>query len=292
MNNRNLPYYIVDVFGESKYSGNQLAVFTQVDSISSEEMAAIARETNYSETTFITGKNATSHEADVRIFTPGGEIDFAGHPTLGTAYIANKILFQGAVDTITLNLKVGKVPVFRKNGLLWMTQVQPRFGQTMEAAIMANALGIPNEDIDLRFPIEYVSTGLPFFIVPVKSLETIRKIRINTQKLLEQLHGYDISQVLVFSPESYTTDDAIACRVFVPSLGIPEDPATGSANGCLAAYLVKHKYFGTNKIELSVAQGYEINRPSRLYLKASMIDNTYSIEVGGKVVEIAEGKWY
>jgi trans-2,3-dihydro-3-hydroxyanthranilate isomerase len=292
MTHRNYTYYIVDVFAENKYSGNQLAVFIDARNISSEEMASMARETNYSETTFITACNVVDRVVDVRIFTPGGEIPFAGHPTLGTAYIANKVFFEGKADSITLNLKVGKIPVVADNDLLWMNQVQPIFGQTFNQDAMASVLGINSDEINSKFPIEYVSTGLPFFIVPVKSLKTLISIKPNLQKALESFKDFDTSQTLVFAPESYSHDDAIACRVFVPALGIPEDPATGSANGCLAAYLVKHSYFGKEPVELSVAQGYEINRPSRLYLKASLLDNVYSIKVGGKVVEIAEGKWY
>lgn len=292
MTHRNFDYHIVDVFGETKYSGNQLAVFTNANDISSEEMAAIARETNFSETTFITACNSENKIVDTRIFTPGGEVDFAGHPTLGTAYIANKVFFEGNADCITLNLKVGKVPVVKKGDLLWMTQVQPKFGQLFDANLMAEMLGVSSEELDARYPIEYVSTGLPFYIVPVKSLDTIQKIKLDMQMALKHFHGADTQQMLVFAPETNSSKDTIACRVFVPGQGITEDPATGSANGCLAAYLLKHNYFGSTEIDISVAQGYEINRPSRLHLKASLKNTLYSIEVGGKVIEIAKGKWY
>ena len=185
MRHRNFSYYIVDVFGETKYSGNQLAVFTNANDISSEEMADIARETNFSETTFITDCSLEKKLVNTRIFTPGGEVDFAGHPTLGTAYIANKVFFEGKADKITLNLKVGQIPVVSEGELLWMSQVQPQFGQLLDRELMADILGIKSDEIDVRYPIEYVTTGLPFFMVPVKKLEIIRKISLNTSKALD-----------------------------------------------------------------------------------------------------------
>lgn len=292
MTNRKLPYFIVDVFGEQKYSGNQLAVFTEAQDIESEEMAAIARETNYSETTFITAINKDIGEVDVRIFTPGGEIPFAGHPTLGTAYVANSIFFENKLETVSLNLGVGRIPVKKEGDLLWMNQVQPIFGDTFEKAEMAEMLGISAEDFSPNYPIESVSTGLPFYIAQVKSLEVLKRIELDFQKATKGFSTKETKEVLVFCEGAYESSDQLACRVFVPLLGIPEDPATGSANGCLAAYLVKHQVLGTNSIDISVAQGYEIMRPSRLHLKASVKNNKYLIRVGGKVVDIAQGYWY
>lgn len=291
MIDRKTPFYIVDVFAESKYAGNQLAVFTDAKNISSEEMAEIACETNFSETTFITGYNSTNAEVDVRIFTPGGEVPFAGHPTLGTAYIANKVFFEDKFEEVKLNLKVGQIPVKKVGEQLWMNQVQPIFGDIYDIEEMADMLGINSEDIDNRYPIESVSTGLPFYITPVKSLEILQKIKLNFDKAIAGFSKKETKEVLVFSPTGYSNSDRLACRVFVPLLGIPEDPATGSANGCLAAYLVKHIVLGDSEINLSVAQGYEVNRPSRLYLKASVNDNNYTIRVGGKVIDIAQGSW-
>lgn len=292
MNKRKLQYYIVDVFAEKKYAGNQLAVFTNAASLSSEEMAAIARETNFSETTFITSVNLDKHEVNTRIFTPGGEVPFAGHPTLGTAYIANAVFFKGELNLIKLNLKVGKIPVQTEGAILWMKQVQPEFGAVMEVSDMAQILGLAESDFITNYPIESVSTGLPFYIAPLKTLDALKKIRLNVEKASVVFSPLATKEVLAFAPEAYTTNDKLACRVFVPLLGIPEDPATGSANGCLAAYLVKHKIMGSSLIDFSVAQGYEIDRPSRLHLKANCKNDIYSIEVGGKVVEIAEGQWY
>ena len=288
---RKLPFYIVDVFGEEKYSGNQLAVFTEAENIPSEEMASIARETNFSETTFVTDYNRDKLSADVRIFTPGGEIPFAGHPTLGTAYIVNKVFFENQTEQIKLNMKVGTIPVDQKDNQLWMTQVQPETGPELDKERMANALGLNIADIDNRFPILPFSTGMFFYIVPLKSLDKLINIKVNPIKILEELSDELTQQILVFAPEGQTSADTLSCRVFVPNMGIPEDPATGSANGCLAAYLVHQQYFGSTEIDVSVAQGYEMLRPSRLHLQAKLVNNTYDINVGGKVVDIARGEW-
>jgi trans-2,3-dihydro-3-hydroxyanthranilate isomerase len=292
MKKRKIPFYTVDVFAESKYSGNQLAVFPDSGLLSSDEMQKIARETNFSETTFITSVDSVKKVAAVRIFTPEAEIPFAGHPTLGTAYIVNNLFFKGVADLVTLDLKVGKIPVLFKGEILWMKQVQPDFGPELEPEQMAMALGINIDLIDTFFPVLPVSTGMYFYIVPLRSLEALRNITIDNSRMMHYLGNTITQQVLVFSGECYNDIDAISCRVFVPNMGIPEDPATGSANGCLAAYLLKEGYFGSKSIELSVAQGYEMNRPSRLYLDAQLENEIYKTNVGGRVVEISEGKWY
>jgi trans-2,3-dihydro-3-hydroxyanthranilate isomerase len=291
MNPRDFPFFIVDVFAENKYEGNQLAVFTESHHISSDEMAAIARETNFSETTFITRVDAPNSSADVRIFTPGGEIPFAGHPTLGTAYVVNKLFLGNTASRVVLNMKVGSIPVEIEDELLWMTQVQPEFGNEIDKEIIAEVLNISVLDILPNFPVLPVSTGLCFYIVPLANLDVLKSIRFNSHKAQALLSGKKTKEILVFTPEGYNNADDLACRVFVPTMGIPEDPATGSANGCLAAYLLKENFFNKNEIDIQVGQGYEINRPSRLYHKSLRDKGTYTIKVGGKVQDVARGYW-
>ncbi|KOP26990.1 phenazine biosynthesis protein [Hapalosiphon sp. MRB220] len=289
-------FYIVDVFAEAKYTGNQLAVFTNAANLSSEQMLQIAKEINYSETTFVTSTETVSEGYDVRIFTPKQELPFAGHPTLGTAYILQKEIIKSPVKKILLNLEVGQIPVKidNANGYgehLWMQQKAPTFHQILDSQTMAEVLRIQSQEIDSRFPIQAVSTGVPFIIVPVKTLESVKRIQVNQEKYFELISNIDAKCILVFCPETYKPENDLNVRVFCDYLGIPEDPATGSANGCLAGYLVQYSYFGKPEINLRVEQGYEINRPSLILLQAEQKDKVIDVNVGGKVVMVARGEF-
>jgi len=293
---RKLAFRTVDVFAESKYAGNQLAVFTSASSVSEIEMQKIAKEMNYSETTFVLSRQKRDGGYDVRIFTPNEEVPFAGHPTLGTAYVIQQAIVRKAVKSVVLNLKVGQVPVSlsykaKTPDLLWMKQIQPTFGKTeLPRQSAAQMLSIDENLIDSRFPIEEVSTGLSFIIVPLKSLDAVKRSRIDKAKYFEFIKDKSSKGVMVFCPEAYAKVNQINARVFIDYYGIPEDPATGSANGCLAAYLVKHSYFGSDHIDnIRVEQGYEIGRPSLLFLKATMKGELIDVWVGGRVVMIAKG---
>jgi trans-2,3-dihydro-3-hydroxyanthranilate isomerase len=290
----NLRFFITDVFGEKRYSGNQLATFLPEEEMSKGEMQSIAREINFSETTFILSDRERDGGFDVRIFTPGEEVPFAGHPTLGTAFIIDKHLRQGRKQPTILNLQIGQVTVRfdEENGVLWMRQKAPEFGKHLEARPVAEALGLSPADIDARWPIEEVSTGLPQIIVPLKSLSRLKAINIKKERMEDLMRGKWGQTLVAFTSEAYREDEGVAVRVFpAPWHGIPEDPATGSGNGCLAAYLVKHRFFGTDEIDLRAGQGYEVGRPSKLYLKARAHKEGIEVEVGGKVIQVAEGRW-
>jgi trans-2,3-dihydro-3-hydroxyanthranilate isomerase len=286
-----LTFSIVDVFAENKYAGNQLAVVRYGKNLMDSEMQRIAREMNYSETTFITSGEERDGGFDVRIFTPKEEVPFAGHPTLGTAYVIREEIVQKPTEKLVLNLKVGQIPViFTAEGILWMTQKEPTFGRTFDPKSVAPILSIETEAVDNRFPIQEVSTGLPFILVPLRKLEDVRRCRIVRDRYFDLISGTQAKSVLVFAHESYNAENDLNVRVFVDFFGIPEDPATGSANGCLAGYLVKHQYFKLNQLKVRVEQGYEIGRPSLLYLNAEVKDGRISVSVGGKVVPIARGQ--
>lgn len=284
-------FYIVDVFAEKKFSGNQLAVIRNASNLSSEEMQKIAFEFNFPETTFILSDDINNNGFDVRIFTPKEEIPFAGHPTLGTAYIIQNEILSNPKDKVTLNLKVGQIKVtFDKNlEIFQMQQNQPSFGQLFEADIICEVLSISKQELDTKFPIEGVSTGLPCIIVPLKNLLALKKIKINREKYFDLVGNISAKLILAFCSETYSDDLDLSVRVFVDYYGIPEDPATGSGNGCLAGYIVKHRYFDKTRIEIRTGQGYEINRPSKIYLKATENGNGIDVLVGGKVIKIAEG---
>jgi trans-2,3-dihydro-3-hydroxyanthranilate isomerase len=291
-----LTFYIVDVFAIAKYTGNQLAVFTDATSLSEAQMQQIAKEINYSETTFMTSPDLRDGGYDVRIFTPKKELPFAGHPTLGTAYVIQQEVVRELVETVSLNLKVGQIPVTWHNTdqlgeVLWMRQKPPTFYQTFEAADLVPILNLDENEIDSRFPIQEISTGVPFIIVPLKTHESLKRIKVNKDKFFELVETTESKEILVFCPETYAAETDLSVRVFAEYLGIPEDPATGSANGCLAGYLVKYSYFGDKPVDIRVEQGYEIGRPSLLLLKAQKNGEMIEVSVGGKVVMVAKGEF-
>lgn len=287
-------FYIVDVFAEEKYAGNQLGVFRKADGFSDTQMQRIAKEMNYSETTFILNDGERDGGFDVRIFTPEEELPFAGHPTLGTAYVIQQAILERPVKKIVLNLKVGQIPVtfsYKENqpDVLWMKQKSPAFGQEVDKAQMARSLNLEESAIDERFPIQEVSTGIPFLIVPLKSLAHLKKAKVDFAKFMKAVENIEAKAPLVFCPEARENENDLSVRVFVDYYGIPEDPATGSANGCLAGYLVKHSYFGQNRIDVRVEQGHEIGRPSLLYLKAEERADDIDVFVGGRAIMVAKG---
>ncbi len=287
-------FYIVDVFAKRKYSGNQLAVVLPQGKISGGEMQKIAAEFNFSETTFILSSEAGADGFSVRIFTPREEVPFAGHPTLGTAFIIRNELLKGSADTITLDLPVGPIPVSCGGGsnILWMKQINPLFGGTYAAEGAAEMIGVSAADIDGRFPVQEVSTGLPFIIIPLKSLAAVKKARTVTEKYNEFFAGRRPLPVFLFSAETYSGENQLNARMFADLFGIAEDPATGSACGCLAGYLVRHRYFGPGKIDIRVEQGYEIGRESILYLRAEESGARIDVNVGGEVFMVAGGMLY
>ncbi len=288
-------FHIVDVFAESKYSGNQLAVVRNAGKLSDTEMQQITREMHFSETTFILSDRPRDGGFDVRIFTPENEVDFAGHPTLGTAYVIQKKIIQESVEKVVLNLKVGKIPVsFQKHSdgssILWMKQIYPTFGSELPPERLAEVLCINKKMIESRFPIQEASTGMPFIIVPLRDIATLKQVKIDSDRYYQLIQNAWAKAILVFAPEGHDKTANLSVRVFPLCFGIPEDPATGSGNGCLAGYLVKHRYFGKPDIDLKVSQGHEIKRPSLIHLKAEEISKQIHIQVGGGVIEVAEGK--
>lgn len=282
-------FYIVDVFAEERYAGNQLAVFLDAASLSADEMQRLANEMHFSETTFILSGEERDGGYDVRIFTPEEELPFAGHPTLGTAYVILNMLMRRPSDKVALNLKVGRISVSvdGQTGALWMRQVEPAFLRTLDKARIADILGIAPEDVDGRFPVQEVSTGVPFIIVPLKGLAAVRRARLDPKKLVEYMGEKDSAGVLVFCRETYRPENDLNVRVFTKFVSVPEDPATGSGNGCLAAYLVRHRYLGEPKVSVRVEQGYEIGRPSLLFLRSEEKDGSIEVMVGGMVIPVA-----
>ena len=285
-------FYLADVFARERYAGNQLAVVTDAEALDTDEMQAIAAEMGFSETTFVTGPPADG-AWPVRIFTPAAEVPFAGHPTLGTASVIRERLADGRPETVTLDLKVGAVPVDVVPGdsgeTLWMTQQAPSFGDRLDHADLAAVLGLPEHSLDADWPVQIVSTGLPTIVVPLADRDALEAIDLDRAAYERVTGDREAKNVLAFCPEPREPENDIADRVFAPFYDVPEDPATGSSNGCLAAYLARHEYFGEPVVDTRVEQGYEMGRPSLLSLRADATGEDGTVAVGGQVVAVAEG---
>jgi trans-2,3-dihydro-3-hydroxyanthranilate isomerase len=290
-----LTFYIVDVFAEQKYAGNQLAVFRNAQGLPGETMQKIAKEIGFSETTFILSDAPRDGGYDARIFTPAAEVPFAGHPTLGTAYVIRDKILEQREDHVNLNLGIGQIPVAFKpqaggEKIPWMTPKEASFHETFATREIAPLLRVRAEDVDDDFPIETVTTGLPFVFVPMRSLDAVRRAAAVRDPWLDWVKDRQAKMVMVFCRQTAEPENHVHARVFADYYGIVEDPATGSANSCLAAYLVKHRYFGDDKIDVRVEQGYEIGRPSRIYLRAGQKNGRIEVNVGGKVVPVAQAE--
>lgn len=286
-----MKFYITDVFGVEKYSGNQLLTVFDEGELNTEQMQKIAFEINFSETTFITDSNKINGGYNVRIFTPRSELPFAGHPTIGTAYIIDQVIEKGQAEKITLNLKVGPIHVNKQAGNYWMRQNQPKFGKSFEAELMADILGLDKSQLVAGFPIQEVSTGMAFTLVPLKDLKALAQAKLQLEKYYTFCEETEARGIMVFCREGHTASQEISSRVFVEYEGIPEDPATGSATGCLASYILKHNFLSSSAIDIEVGQGYEMGRPSSLLIQSSLKNDMYEINVGGKVVDVANGDW-
>jgi trans-2,3-dihydro-3-hydroxyanthranilate isomerase len=292
----NIPFLILDVFATGKYTGNQLAVCLNANELTDLQMQQIAREINFSETTFVTDSQPVNGGYNTRIFTPTTELPFAGHPTLGTAFAIQQQIVKERIERVNLNYQVGQIPVDLnyvddRLDILWMHQQQPKFYELIAIHLLADVIGVDPTDIDDHYPIEPVSTGLPFIIVPLKTLAAVSQAKLNLSLYHQAVANLPAQAILVFCPETIDVSCQLHVRVFTECFGIPEDPATGSANGCLAAYLAKHEYFGNFAIDIAVEQGVEMGRASRLYLRAEYTPASCQVSIGGRVIHIASGEF-
>jgi len=295
----------IDVFTSRRLEGNALAVFTDARGLSDTEMQDLARETNLQETTFVFPRDAATEREQgvkVRIFVPDQEIPFGGHPTLGTAMVLRRLRLKSQqpgpnsrdITDITLDLKVGRIPVtFRtdQSGSVFgeMRQVDPLFGPVHDRTTIASLLDLPPDDISTEAPIQTLSTGLFFIIVPIKSLSTLQRLKVAPQKAYDYIDRQKLPSGIsdFYYVARDTGDPAIGLR----TRGIfnaGEDPATGSAAGCTAGWMVR---YGIAKPEetVHILQGVEMKRPSHIYVRATKDgDNVKNVRVGGNAVEIME----
>jgi trans-2,3-dihydro-3-hydroxyanthranilate isomerase len=300
---RSFEYEQVDVFAEAPLEGNMLAIFTDARGLSSEEMQALARETNLAETTFIIPRDAAveaERGVQVRIFTTQEELKFAGHPTLGTAswLYWNHEAMRGA-ETVTLDLPVGFITVRfgvqaeGKAGVFGtMQQNAPVFGRIHDRAAVAAALGLSIEDILLDPPIQTVSTGMAFCIVPLRSLEVAARLSIPQAKAQAYLDRSDAKffYCITRAGEGSGADWHNRMQFYNG-----EDPATGSASGCAISYLVRHGLAASGQPTV-FEQGIEINRPSKIHVQASLSSPSGAVPdlvfVGGRTIPVASGRFF
>jgi trans-2,3-dihydro-3-hydroxyanthranilate isomerase len=176
-----------------------------------------------------------------------------------------------------------------ENNLLSMKQINPIFYETLDVNDLLNCLNLEKTDIDPNSPIQEVSTGIPFIIAPLTSITALNRAHINRQQFFKFIETKTAKAILLFCPDTYNQENDLCVRVFADYYGVPEDPATGSANGCLAGYLIHNNYYDRSSIDIKVEQGYEIGRPSLLHLKAEKQDDRIDVYVGGRVQMVASG---
>lgn len=292
---RRIPFVTFDVFTRKPLEGNQLAIFPEAGGLSDAEMQALARETKLSETTFIIPRDAAAereHGIQVRIFTVEEELPFAGHPTLGTAAFVHK---QRGISEVNLDLRVGKVSVSfteRDGGIFGeMTQRDPVFGSIHSKEALAEALQYGVDFFDPDLPVQTVSTGLVFAIVPVASLEKLKSLRFDSQRAAAYLEKTD-AKFLYFVARYGSPDQPDHFKRFRSRMIFynGEDPATGSAAGCATAWMVQHGALGSDESAL-IEQGVEMKRPSQIYTRASKTgEGVHNVRVGGYSVEVMRGE--
>lgn len=288
-------FFIVDVFAESAYSGNQLAVVVCEVPLPDATMQQIAAETNYSETTFVIPKPEQNGGYRVRIFTPAREIAFAGHPILGSAWVLRHHVLPRAAASIRLNLALQQIPVeFEQPAegieLAWFLAPPATLGPSCAPEPMAYALGISPEDIDVEFPVQQISSGTSAMIVPLRSLDALRRSILDIDAYTGLAYEGFPPLVYLFCRQTHHPDNDLCARFFFEAYGVREDPATGNGAAFLGAYLLEHRVLPQPDLSLRIEQGHEIRRPSLVMLRARMADGQRLVHVGGRVMPVVQGE--
>ena len=296
-------YAIVDVFTETRFGGNQLAVFRDASKLPAALMQPIAREFNFSETTFVLPPSDSRHTRRVRIFTPESELPFAGHPTVGTAFVLatlGEIPLAGAETRIVFEEGVGPVPVTIRanNG-------KPSYAQLTAAQLpevgppppppkqLAAMLGLDENEIGkARYAPEAVSCGVYFLLVPLRDRAALARARARPEEFERVLGGYVTDKVFLFCDQPELPGSHFRARMYAPAIGVPEDPATGSACAGFAGYLAARDPAKSGTLRWVVEQGFEMGRPSILEIEADKKDGKITaIRVGGSSVFVAKGEF-
>lgn len=294
-------YFTADVFTDMIFGGNQLAVFPDGRGLSDELMQKIAREFNFSETVFVFPPEDPSNTRKLRIFTPENELPFAGHPTVGTAFVlahAGEIQLVDDEARIVFEEGVGAVPVniYGHDGLPVSSQLSaakmPEYGPE-PPSIEALAAVLSIEPLDIvtgQDGPQTISCGVPFIFVPVKSIDAVRRSRVDRPAWDREIAKHAAPQVFIFSRETETSTAHVHARMFAPSMNIEEDPATGSAAAALAGYLAPREDVTAGTVRWTIEQGFEKGRPSIIHLEADLRDGEISaVRVAGQSVMVCEG---
>ncbi len=297
---RHFAYHTVDVFTSTRFGGGPLAVLPDARGLSPQEMHAIAREFNYSESTFVLPPENPEQTYRVRIFTPGGEVPFAGHPTLGTVHV---LAAMGAIpegtERVILGENVGPVPVkiqwadgrpsFTQLAVAKLPEILPVL-PTREA--LAAMLSLDPEDLleegDVRS--QALSCGLPFTFIPLRGLDAVRRARLTKDLWEKALSRSEAHLVFVFAMEAEDACHQVRARMFAPGLSVPEDPACGSGCAALGGYLGMRDATADGTLQWTIEQGYEMGRPSLLHVECDKLGGVITgIRVGGSSVLVCEG---
>jgi trans-2,3-dihydro-3-hydroxyanthranilate isomerase len=292
---RELRFLHVDVFAERALAGNPLAVFFGADDLDGDTMQAIAREMNLSESVFLLAPRRADCAARIRIFTPGREVPFAGHPTIGTAWVlAAEGLAHG--ERFSIEEEIGPVPVLlegdsRSPCFIWMTHRDATFGaEVRDRDGVAAALGLERHDL-LPVPIESGSTGNPFLYVALRDAATVDRAALEPRRLAAAAPAEAAAHMGVFVPAP-NGPGRLYTRMFAPAHGVAEDPATGSAGGALGAYVVRHRLIeARGETRIVSEQGTKMGHQSFVHIALVADDGgCHEIRVGGAVVPLIEGR--
>lgn len=301
------PYQmtLVDVFTRTRFGGNQLAVFPSAKGLSDEEMQAIAREMNFSETTFVLPPEKAGTDVRMRIFTPGEELPTAGHPTIGSTFaLARAGVIDRGRERFVFGCGIGPVPVTLtwkgdELSFAWMSQAKPVFGQPLpNPAAAAAALSVsPPAVAGTGLPVQVVSCGVPFLFVPLTSRAAVDNATVNRGALDDLLQSSKSGAhgVFLFSAERGSDRATVYSRMFAPEIGVAEDPATGIASGPLGCYLIRHKVVPPAKAGAMLSlQGVKMGRPSHVHIAVGLQKggDITSVRVGGEAVLAGEGTLY
>ncbi len=295
-------YYTCDVFANERFGGNQLAVLPDARGLSSEQMLNITREFNYSESTFVLPPESPANTRRVRIFTPGGEVPFAGHPTVGTAHALaaiGEIPLTGDETRIVLEEGVGPVqvkirsehgqPVFAQLSVAKLPEIGP---PSPDRHAFAEMLSLAADDVlEGKYHPQLVSCGLPFTIVTLRNRDAVRRARLRLDPWEKYLAGKDGDMIFLMALDGERPGSDVRARMFGPSVNVIEDPATGSACAALGGYLGMRSDTATGTLRWVVEQGFEMGRPSILHVETDKKDGAITgVRVGGSTVMVCTGE--
>ena len=300
---RSYRYLHYDVFTDHLFGGNQLAVFLDGRGLSAGTMQAVAKEMNFSETTFVLPPEQAGTDVRMRIFTPGEELPMAGHPTIGTTFaLARTGVIDRTRDAMVFGLGVGPTPVsltWKGDNLsfAWMTQSLPVFGDPVaDAALAAAAVSLPASALVSGRPVQAISCGVPFVFIPLTTRRAVDEAAPNAEAIAALLRASRTGAhgVFLFSAEPGADGATAYSRMFAPELGVVEDPATGSASGPLGCYLVQYRIVAADKADAMLSlQGVKMGRPSHVHISIGVSGGGIaSVRVGGEAVLAGEGTLY